>query len=253
MFDIVIPVGPNEIDNIHSQLMMTRANVIGFRNIYIICYDSNVKIDGCIMIHENMFPFKIDDVAEIFARYHGKKNRNNWYFQQLLKLYIGFIVPDILDKYLVIDSDVFFLKPIEFIKDNKMIFTTGNENHPPYFKHMSKVHPSFTKNINKSGIAHHMIFYKKYIQEIFDIVEEYHKIPFWKVFLEMVEEHKKYEIENIESGASEYELYFNYVYKYHNDNIIIRTLSWENKPVFYKFENDYDYDFVAICSWKTWL
>jgi len=118
----------------------------------------------------------MNDVSEIFSRYNGKNNRNGWYFQQLLKLYIGLVVPDILDNYLVIDADVFFLKPIEFIIDNKIVFTTSSEYHIPYFTHMNKLHPSFIKNISDSGISHHMMFSKKYIKEIFEMVEAYHNM-----------------------------------------------------------------------------
>ena len=32
----------------------------------------------------------------------------------------------------------------------------------------------------------------------------------------------------INSGASEYEIYFNYVLKYHNDKVAVRYLSWKN-------------------------
>ena len=44
LFDIIIPLGPNELPNIHKHLLYTRQNVIGFRNIYIICCDPSVVI-----------------------------------------------------------------------------------------------------------------------------------------------------------------------------------------------------------------
>ena len=84
--------------------------------------NNEIVIDGCITIFEKIFPFSLDTVAKI----HGKRDRNGWYLQQLLKLYAGKIIPNILDKYLVIDSDTFFLKPTKIIillppKDNLMI------------------------------------------------------------------------------------------------------------------------------------
>ena len=252
LFDIIIPLGPNELPNIHKHLLYTRQNVIGFRNIYIICCDPSVVIEGCIMVSEDSFVFKKTDVAEVFEKYHGKNNRNSWYYQQLLKLYAGFVIPDILDHYLVIDADLYFLKPTEFFVNNKMAFTVGDEYSLPYFTHMSKLHPSFTKNIDKSGISHHMLFYKKYIQEIFDIVEQYHSMPFWKAFLEMVEEHKNYPVTTLESGASEYEIYFNYVIKKYPDDVHIRILSWKNECWFYDLNENSHYDFLALCSWKSW-
>ena len=111
MFDIVIPIGPNDIDVVKTQLEYTKKNILGYRNIYIICYDETIQIDGCIHIPEKIFPFSIETVAE----YHGKLDRNGWYLQQLLKLYAGLVIPDILDKYLVLDSDTFFFKTNRFL------------------------------------------------------------------------------------------------------------------------------------------
>ena len=249
-FDIVIPVGPNELPNIRRQLSYTKKNVIGFRNIYVICYDPNVVLDGCIMINENMFPFTMGDVAEVFARYQGKNNRNGWYYQQLLKLYVSFVVPDILDRYLIIDADVYFLKPLEFISGDKIIVGVSNENHTPYFTHMSKLHPSFTKMITESGISHHMMFYKPYLKEIFELVENYHNgMVFWKVFLEQVEEHTFHSLNYVESGASEYEMYFNFMLKNHPDKIQIRRLNWQIVSYHFNPEQAYGYDYISVCHW----
>jgi hypothetical protein len=159
-FDIVIPLGPNEVSLIDEQIKHTKENIIGYRNIYIISFDSNIQVENCITIDEKLFQFKINDIASYFIEYNGKNNRNGWYFQQLLKLYAGFTIDGILDDYLVIDSDVFFKKKHSFIKDGKYYFSTSNEFNVPYFKHMNKLHESFQKMHYKSGISHHMIFNK---------------------------------------------------------------------------------------------
>ena len=105
MFDIVIPVGPNDIDIIKKQIEYTIKNIIGYRNIYVITYDKSLYIENCIIITEDIFPFDINTVS----KFHGKISRNKWYLQQLLKLYAGFVIPNILDTYLVLDTDTFFL------------------------------------------------------------------------------------------------------------------------------------------------
>jgi len=250
LFDIVIPLGPNERKNIHKQIEYTKKNVIGYRNIYIITKNAdNLKVDGCTVIDEMIFPFKINDIASYFFRYNGKNNRNGWYLQQLLKLYVSLVIDELLDDYLVVDSDVYFLKPIEFIKNNKYIFTVSNENHDPYFKHMKRLHNSFTKQTSDSGIAHHMIFNRKIIKNMFKIVEEYHKKPFWVAFIESVDEHKKYNINVSESGASEYEIYFNYMLIYNKEITVIRQLNWCNKPHNYVININENSDYVSICNW----
>ena len=229
MFDIVIPLGPNDLQNVEKQIECTRTNVIGFRNIYVITPITNFVCPGAITIDESIFPF-----ADQIALYHGKDGRNGWYLQQLIKLYAGLVVPGILDRYLVIDADTFFLKPTPFINsENQCQYNFGREYHCHYFDHMRKLHPDFVRVYELSGICHHMMFETRFIKEIMQLVGE----PFWVVFLEKVEPWLRH---GIGSGASEYELYFNYVCKYHMDEIEVRELAWENVRVL-NLEMDLDY------------
>jgi len=218
IFDIVIPIGPNDIGLIYMHLEYTKKNIIGYRNIYLLCYDPTIDIHGCITIDEKLFPFTIETVR----KFHGKLNRNGWYLQQLLKLYAGKIIPGILERYLVIDSDTLFLKPTVFIENNKCLYNFGKEHHKPYFDHMLKLDKDLIKvDTNKSGICHHMMFETKYVNELIHKIEENHNDTFYNVFLKMVTEVNS-------SGASEYEIYFNYILKYHSDKIKIRELKWMN-------------------------
>lgn len=148
-----------------------------------------------------MFPFNIGTVI----KHHGKLKRNGWYLQQLLKLYAGEVIPNILDKYLVIDSDTFFLKPTTFVENNKCLYNYGTEYNLPYFEHMKKLDENLTKmDDKKSGICHHMIFENKYINQLISKIEKNHNDLFYNVFLKLVKKEEK-------SGASEYEIYFNYM------------------------------------------
>ena len=212
-FDIVIPVGPNDINMIKEQIIYTKKNIIGYRNIYLIVCTENIIINDCIIINEKIFPFQMKDIQH----YLGINKINGWFLQQLLKLYAGKIIPNILNNYLVIDADTFFMKPTVFIKNNIPLYNIDKQNHKPYFDHMKKLHPSFIKHIQDSGITHHMFFQQKYLNEIFTLVEKLHEEDFWKVFLKCVTEKEG-------SGASEYELYFNYIFKNHSDKVKIRKL-----------------------------
>jgi hypothetical protein len=225
-------VGPNDIDVIYKQLEYTKKNIIGYRNIYLICYDPTIEIDGCITIHESIFPFSLETVSEI----HGKLKRNGWYLQQLLKLYAGMVIPGILERYLVIDSDTFFLKPTTFVKDGKCLYNYGIEYHRPYFEHMLQLNSSFTKvDPNKSGVCHHMIFETQRVKEIMWIIQKEHGDNFYNVFLKHVTEPNK-------SGASEYEIYFNYMLKNHSDAVTIRKLKWSNCST---LDLDSDNDYIS--------
>jgi hypothetical protein len=68
-------------------------------------------------------------------------------------LYAGRVIPEILEKYLVIDSDTFFLKNVTFVENDKCLYNFGSDYHKPYFEHMFKLDKEL-KQINKmkSGI-----------------------------------------------------------------------------------------------------
>jgi hypothetical protein len=85
---------------------------------------------------------------------------------------------------------------------------------------MKKLHPTFEKVYpHKSGVTHHMMFQTKYVRELMDLVENFHgKNKFYEIFLECID-HSDI------SGASEYEIYFNYMLKYHPDEIKWRELN----------------------------
>jgi FkbM family methyltransferase len=238
LFDIVIPVGQNDKDIIYKQIEYTKQNIIGYRNIYLICYDPTIKMNGCITIDETIFPFTLDTVSKI----HGQLDRNGWYLQQLLKLYAGKIISDILERYLVIDSDTFFLKPTIFVENNKCLYNFGAQYHKPYFDHMLQLDKDLIKvDKDKSGICHHMMFETKYINEIITKIEETHNDTFYNIFLKSVS------VSDIpESGASEYEIYFNYMLKTHSDKITIRGLKWKNVSI---LDTNVDFDYISYHWW----
>ena len=121
-----------------------------------------------------------------------------------------------------------------FYKEGKCLYNYGVELHSPYFLHMQKLHPDLKRReLYKSGICHHMMFETKYIRELFDMVETAHNDIFYNIFLKNVDIHES-------SGASEYEIYFNYMYYKHPTEIILRKLSWANvTKLFFSYKYDY--------------
>jgi len=236
-FDIVIPVGPNDISIISSTIKYTQKNVIDYRNIYLIS-KNELTLDGCIWISEDQFPIQIETVKKMMS---SNQERAGWYYQQIIKLYAGRCISDILENYLVIDSDVYLLKPTTFMKYGAPFFATGTEYIVEYFDHMTRLHPELKRQMNASGICHHMMFTKTYLEELFQLVENYsskESHPFWKIFLEKVSQPIPM------SGASEYEIYFNFMLKYHRLNMHIRKLSWMNCNSLSHVQPHHDY--VAI-------
>ena len=238
-FDIVICVGPNDDDIVESMLNFNKKNIIGYRNIYLICSNPAIKAEDTITIDEKIFPFNINDLNEKF----GSNKRNGWYLQQLLKFYAGKVIPGILSKYLMIDCDTHFLRPTKFLTDDgKSIYTTGDEYHEPYFLHMNRLDSSLKKIHPRSGISHHTFFDTEIVNEIMTKIEGNFSNGkrFWELFLDVIDK-KDYN----GSGASEHELYFTYMLIYHKDKMLIRNLNWINVGFHYPSYSN-EYDFVSI-------
>lgn len=238
LFDIVILVGPNDVPVMETMIQHTKTNIVGYRKIFIVSCDPALRFEDCETVDEKIFPFTKETVAIILGGDHW---RIGWYLQQLLKLYAGFVLSDLLNDYLVIDADTFFLKPTVFFENNLPLYNVGTEYHVPYFEHMQKLHPSLTRQSAYSGICHHMMFRKTILTELFALVESHHSQElFYKVFLQSVEPEQI-----MYSGASEYEIYFHYLCQFHPDDFRIRLLNWENQ-VDWNEKKDHDY---ISCHW----
>jgi hypothetical protein len=236
-FDIVLPVGPNEVPIIQDVVKLVMTNVKGFNKIYLLTPDETLNIENCTTINENIFPFNKEEITKIL----GESCRINWVYQQLLKLYAVNIIPNCLDNILILDSDVFVLKELYFIDDNKPIFTVGYEYTHEYHEHSKRLHPSLIRaHHDYSGVSHHMVFNKKHLNELFELIEKFHNRPFFNIFLEAIDTRDKNDFK-----CSEYEIYFNFMCLYHADEIVIRHLRWAN--VFYLNDNTInEYDYVSI-------
>ena len=240
-FDIVIPIGPNDSKIvIDTMINHTQKYIIGYRNIYIIAYDNSIRYPNCTTIDERVFPFTVESISIFLI---GRENRSGWYLQQLLKLYSGLVIEGLLNNYLVIDVDTIFLKPTKFFENGIPLYNTGSECHTPYFRHMWELHPTLIKHSDRSGITHHMLFQTHIILQLFDLIESYHNESFYIVFL-------KNAITWSISGASEYEIYFNYLHIYQQDKFIIRNLNWTNyRPDKLNDTIPHDYDYISYHYW----
>ena len=62
IFDIVVCHGPNDNIVLEHNIKYNSKNVIGYRNIYVITHDKNLKSDYCTVIWEGIFPFNINHI-----------------------------------------------------------------------------------------------------------------------------------------------------------------------------------------------
>lgn len=236
-FDVVLPVGPNEIEIIEDVIKLVKNNVLGYNKIYLLTHDETLNVDDCITINEKIFPFNKEDIAKIV----GQSPRISWVYQQLLKMYAVNVLPDCSENILILDSDVFLIKPLNFMDDDKPIFTMGYERTMQYHLHSQRLHPSLVRFYDQySGISHHMLFNRIYMNQLFDLIEMYHNDSFFNVFLKSIDNSNILDLK-----CSEYEIYFSFMCVYHPNSYIIRELKWDNVH----YINDYvleNYDYASV-------
>lgn len=229
--DVIIPCAKKDSTMLHSCIEGIKKHCLNVNRIIVVSpyrFTSNAE-----WFDESLFPFSKWEVAYYLNQqdvedtnlFLKKKHcRAGWYYQQLLKLYASFIIPNISSNLLIVDSDVVFLNPVDFLNSiGGGLYNAGTEFHIPYFTHAKKLIPGFTRNhLNFSGITHHMLFQRAVLEDLFSVVEKAHNMDFWKAFCLLVDPaHRDF------SGASEYEIYFNFVLS-RSDQINIRLLNWDN-------------------------
>jgi|GEM_PF-1832991 len=230
-FDIVIPVGIHDIVTIAKVVKYAKKNIIGYRNIYLLSCKADLVVEGCITIDESIAIFNKSTIEKKLKE--GNIEGGGWYLQQLLKFYASLIIPEMLDDYLVIDADVYFLKPTAFFsKSGKTLLAFADNkqepHHEPYFRHMSRLHPKLVRLYPQySGICHHMMFNRGKIAQLMYLVESNHNNQaFWQILLQCVIEESR--MHKQVSCMSEYEIYFNYLAIFHPDYCEVRKLEWTN-------------------------
>lgn len=188
--------------------------------------------DKALWFDEAQFPFTKESIAfEIFQDEQKAQDflnspitRIGWIFQQLCKLYALFVIPDISQNVLVVDADTIFLRQVSFQTENSApLFSVATEHHKPYFEHMARLIPGLHRvDQARSGVAHHMLFQKVIMQDLFEMIQSLHNIEPWKAICRCIDSEQLYG-----SCMSEYEIYFNFACM-RTDQLVFRQLNWSN-------------------------
>ena len=236
-FDVVIPCGPKDRDFVQTCITSTRQYIPDARNIYVVS-DHPLDLSGATYVDESIFPFTTADISGILHT-----TRTGWYLQQLIKLYAPFVIPGILDTVLWLDADTVFTNRVRFVEPGRFLFNAQGESQKGYLDHMKRLHPSFEPwKRGICGVTNLMIVHTPILAEIFKKVDDYQKQDFWIAFLGCVTEVGG-------AGASEYDIYFNYIMRNHPNKARVRNLRWNNfgqRAIPY----DGDWDYVS-CHWHV--
>lgn len=225
--DVVIPCAPKDRETLPRCIEAIRTFGKDIRRIIVV---SKEKLtDKAEWFAEKDYPFTKEDLAfEIFEhdakmakKFVSKKgSRIGWIYQQFLKLYAPFVIPDISSNVLILDADVVFIQPVEFMnQEGGPYFNVGGEYHRPYFKQMKRLLPDLKRIYPKySGITHHMLFQKPILEDLFFLISNRHRTEPWKAICRTIS------LNHVDGSCfSEYEIYFNFALL-RTDQAMIRPL-----------------------------
>jgi len=227
--DVVIPCAEKDREILDLCIEGIRKNGKNIRRIIVVSARQMTR--KAEWFDEKNYPFSDRDLAEqIFGdeklarNYLSKPSRIGWIKQQLYKLYAALVIPGISSNVLVLDADTIFLAPVEFLgRQGEGLYNPGKEHYKPYFIHAAKLIPGWRKiHASYSGISHHMLFQRSVIQDLFQIIESFHRVEAWKAICRCIDLNEVYG-----SSLSEYELYFNFVFA-RSSQMKIRPLKWKN-------------------------
>jgi len=147
---------------------------------------------------------------------YKKLFQTNWARQQILKLSIDKIKTG---KILVVDADLFFLKPVKFINHGKYnIYTSSDSDYyQPYFDTIKQL-LNLNKTLSHSFITDFAVFDTDILAYLKSAIERHtHKNWINAVYDVMLDQEK--DSEQFGHGLSEFELYGTYLYNNHYETI----------------------------------
>lgn len=135
--------------------------------------------------------------------------------------------------------------------DGEPYFIPGREHISQYFEHAGRLLPDLKRvHPARSGIAHHMLFQKPVLEDLFQLVKERHNTEMWRALCRCVN------LDHVDFVCmSEYEIYFNFI-QLRSDQAHINSAKWTELPSLHLVEHYQrfrDMTFVACPEWLRWL
>lgn len=199
----------------------------------------------------------LPSLEEVRARWSTRRpdaSRAAWIYQQLLKLGAGAYIDGLSPSYLVIDSDVVFLRKVSFAPEGgtRFPYSCAFEYHEPYrdaYRRLLGKAPS----IGHSLTAHHMLYDRALLSELMAEIEQRHGKSWPDAYMDAVDDDQ-------DSSISEMDIYGWWVLDRHPELAARRQLIWRDTAVipgmFGRAMHARDFDFVAAHAWMRkprWL
>lgn len=220
--DVVIPAHEKDYGVLRECLRSVLRHVSPIRRVLVVATRPfEYRDDRVSWVAEPKDLPALDDVRERWAaEKQASPGRASWLYQQLLKLGADRFVADLTSSYLVIDSDVIFLRPVSFDPEveGRFPYSRALEFHPPYREAYERLFGR-PPCADFSLTAHHMLFDRAWLGEMRDEMEKLHGKPWHEAFIDAAGE-------DTHSPISEWNVYGWWVLEHHPEAARHRQLQW---------------------------
>ena len=216
MYDVLMPLAEKDFNKFRFAYESIVKYLDGFTDIHCI---SPTRIPQHLRISGVYYSLDAEVIDFDFSVFKDRiKARTGWYRQQFIELFQEVT----RDDYLVTDSDNIYIKKIDVYRNGKPLFLLGeDQNHTPYFRLTEKLF-GFGREFPYSYINEIMLFKRAIIKELVASTGLSND-----GFFQLVTDELNKTQEN--SGMAQYEIYGNYVEKYHRGLYGYQYLPFINK------------------------
>ncbi|MFI5343817.1 MAG: glycosyltransferase family 10 domain-containing protein [Chlamydiales bacterium] len=218
--DVVILCTAKDQDKLELCIQGVKDNCNQARRIIVV--SPTPLTDKAEWFDEKKFPFNMRSVGlEMFS--HNESIAQGYsvdrYYQQLLRLYAPYKIPNISSNVLTLDANTIFVNPVEWLGSNRAgLYHTVKASDELNFVQCRRLIPGFKRAFpDKSVAMNFMLFQRPVVEDLFKTIKDNQYIEPWKAFCRTVDLGG----EGVE--ASENELYFNFVFA-RTDQVALRNL-----------------------------
>lgn len=249
-FDVVIVSHSKDYETLPLCIASIKKYIPDHARIFVIG-NQEIQDKDFTFIHEAKFYGFIspESIKAVWQKHNAKlSSRAPWVFQQFLKLGAPLIIENLSEDYLCIDSDIIFLRPQQFMNKESQFFYSKNRAcgccgkgmiHYEYVHMYKRLMGDRRTPVAKfSFIAHHMMFNRTILQELFEHIQKLHN----KIWYDAIVANLNYDSP---TNFSEYELYGNWLWNKHPQLLAHRQLEWVSVNDLDKILGQQNYDFVS--------
>jgi hypothetical protein len=247
--DVVVPAHHKDFDTLSHCVRSVARHVDGVRRICVVADQRFESRAGPVEWVPEPASSVLPDIASIRSQWEreapANAGRAPWVYQQLLKLGAREYVDGLSPRYLVVDSDVVFLRAVSF-EGPRFPYSRSTELNPPYAESYRRLIGEDQPG-DQSYTAHHMLYDQELLSEMFGQIESLHGNAWAQAYVDAVDFDEP-------NSINEQDTYAHWVISHHPAEAEHRQLRWRDSSfvpgLLARAVLSIDYDFVAAHAYR---